>query len=248
MRLQRGETPTQAKLQRMETREKIEEHKHAIRDLQRQHRERQFGVNREEQKQKIIKAALKVLDNEGLEGVTLRKLAGSVDMRAPALYWYFDNKTTLIDYMAEAILQQEFKGLRPRSGEEAWQDWLAEICQRLRNAMRAHRDGSRVVAGAHLYPAETLLKILETALESLISAGVEESRANLIILAAVHFTFGRVIEEQSNPDEKDFEKIDMAEHFKSYPLVAKNAKTSMDALKNGYDDFQDSLRLIIGYA
>lgn len=122
-----------------------------------------------EDQQRIVAAALEVLDEVGLQELSLRKLAAKLDFKAPALYWHFKNKETLIDFMAEAILQSAFSDLQPRRQDEAWQDWLIMVCKRLRNVMREHRDGARVIAGAHLYPAVTLLKIFEVSMD-LVSA------------------------------------------------------------------------------
>ncbi len=46
-----------------------------------------------------------VLDEEGLDDVTLRKIASKLGIQDPTLYWHFKNKSDLIDDMAEAILK-----------------------------------------------------------------------------------------------------------------------------------------------
>src|SRR5690625_1732070 len=101
-------------------------------------------------KEQIIQEALTLLNESGFEGVTLRKLASRLDVQAPALYWHFKNKKTLVNEMAEAILQMEFHDLTGRKNDERWQDWLLDIFNRLRKALLSHTDGGRVVAGAHL--------------------------------------------------------------------------------------------------
>lgn len=196
---------------------------------------------------RIITTALALLDEVGFNDLSLRKLAARLDFKAPALYWHFKNKETLIDYMAEAILQAEFHDLTPRQQDEAWQDWLVHTCSRLRHALSAHRDGARVVAGAHLYPAITLLRLFEVSMQSLMSAGIEMQRANLIITTAIHFVFGNVIEEQSLPSPEEFEHLDFQVLNEHYPLSARSIKQSLEAAKRGYDEFEDALRLIVGF-
>ncbi|GGP13483.1 TetR family transcriptional regulator [Nonomuraea glycinis] len=46
------------------------------------------GITRE----KVVAAALELLDEKGIEGVTVRALAERLDVRAPALYWHLRNK------------------------------------------------------------------------------------------------------------------------------------------------------------
>lgn len=196
---------------------------------------------------KIVTAALELLDEEGLSELSLRKLAAKVNLRAPALYWYFKNKDELLDYMAEAILASEFTHLTPRSNDENWQDWLVCMCQRLRTAMLSHRDGARIVAGAHLYPAVTLAQFIETACESLSTAGLSNDRVDLIVGTAVHFTFGRVIEEQSSPSFEEIKEMDIRDVVQTYPRLARTIEriqATGEVRGFGDDVFEESIRLI----
>ncbi|HUB93825.1 MAG TPA: TetR family transcriptional regulator, partial [Verrucomicrobiae bacterium] len=59
----------------------------------------------------IIATALRLLDEEGIDSLSLRKLGSLLNMQAPALYWHFKNKTLLVDYMAEAILKEAFSDM-----------------------------------------------------------------------------------------------------------------------------------------
>lgn len=197
--------------------------------------------------QRIIDAALNLLDSEGLNDLSLRKLSRLLDIQAPAMYWHFMSKGVLIDYMAEAILQTEFKDLQPRPADEPWQDWLVDICKRLRQAMLSRRDGARIVAGAHIYPAITLLRIFETTEESLISAGLDPKQADLVVTTAIHLTFGRVIEEQSSLGLEELKGMNPDEMQREFPWVTATAKRRQEEIRQGYDEFEASLRLIIGY-
>ena len=201
-----------------------------------------------DEQRRIIAAAIELLDEVGLNDLSLRKLALKLDFKAPALYWHFKNKDSLIDYMAEGILTEEFTEVSPRGKDEDWQAWFMELCRRLRRAMLAHRDGARIVAGAHLFPAVTLVRLLEAASDSLVSAGVNEERAELIITTAVHFTFGRVIEEQSMPSMEQMEHINFDDMMGQFPHLAKSVQRiqSEGNLVDMSDrEFDESLRLII---
>lgn len=195
---------------------------------------------------RIVAAALELLDEVGLNDLSLRKLAAKLDLKAPALYWHFKNKEALIDYMAEAILSEEFAELAPRAEEESWQDWLITMCQRLRRAMLAHRDGARIVAGAHLYPAVTLMRLFEVSMQSLTSAGVKLDRANLIVSTSVHFVFGNVIEQQASPSLDEIQDFNAQTIATDFPLMARSIELAVEAMRVGHDEFEDSLRLIIG--
>ena len=170
--------------------------------------------------EEIVAAALELLDAAGLSNLSLRAIAKRLDIRAPALYWHFQNKEALVDFMAEAILQAEFKDARPRQEGQTWQDWLLAHTSRLRKAMLAHRDGGRVVAGAHLYPATTLIGWFEDSFVALTSAGLDLQTARHIITTASHYTFGYVIEEQAAPTSEEQANHDLEDFVAQYPNVA----------------------------
>jgi TetR/AcrR family tetracycline transcriptional repressor len=206
--------------------------------------ERKFGKPSDTQ-QRIIDAALELLKQEGLANLTQRKLAQTLNMQAPALYWHFKNKEVLVDYMAEAILEKEFPDIYPKADTEHWQDWLTEHMLRLRKAMLAYKDGARVVAGAHLYPAVTLAKSLECGLLSLTSGGVDLQTARTIMITATNYTFGYVIEEQASPTKEEIANIDLEAFLAPYPNMAQ-AISGFDGSQEVRDkDYLTGLQYII---
>ncbi len=177
----------------------------------------EFSGELSAKQEQIISAALELLAAHGLNELSLRDIAQKINIKAPALYWHFKNKSLLVDYMAETILNREFTQPSIRSEGEPWQEWLATYIGRLRKAMLAYPDGGRVVAGAHLFPARTLAQIFEDIALSLTSAGVNDEIAMHVGMTAVHFTFGFVIEEQSGMGD-DQGPEDLREDFaRSFP-------------------------------
>jgi TetR/AcrR family tetracycline transcriptional repressor len=194
--------------------------------------------------QQIAEAALQLLKKKGLEGLSLRELSKSLHIQAPALYWHFKNKEMLVDYMAEAILQKEFKNLQTEQSKGSWQDWIITTMTRLRHAMLAYPDGARVVAGARLLPAVTIATIFERSLIALMSDGVDQQTALHVIITATHYTFGFVIEEQSSPARKELSSTRLKTFIKSYPNLVKAA--GKDWKKGNPDkDFLIGLQYII---
>ncbi|WP_067932473.1 TetR family transcriptional regulator [Alicyclobacillus kakegawensis] len=194
-------------------------------------------------KDQIVEEALRLLNEVGLEGVTLRALAKRLGVQAPTLYWHFKNKAALINAMAEGILQSEFKGLRPRGSDETWQEWLIDVLNRLRKAMLSYTDGGRVVAGAHL--CSTLLDVSEVAIRTLYTSGVSLRESRLIVLTAIHFTFGQVIEEQTPLVTDMTEDFDMEQFKKDHPTLVAGIEEYFSAGHTADDLFNDGLRLIV---
>jgi TetR/AcrR family tetracycline transcriptional repressor len=229
-------------------REQIGEHPHGQRERikARIDRERTRAQGKITPKQEqIVAAAVELLDSGGLSNLSLREIAKRLNIKAPALYWYFKNKEDLVDYMAEAILQSEFEELQPRQSDQSWQDWLSAQMVRLRRAMLAHADGGRVVAGARLYPAVTLTKLFEQTLVSLNGAGLDLETAYHVIETATRYTFGFVIEEQAAPTSDQLAMVNADALMAPFPFMAR-AIAQME--RNGVDrdaDFAVGLRYIL---
>lgn len=195
--------------------------------------------------EQIISAALELLASGGLNEMSLRDIAKKLDIKAPALYWYFKNKSDLVDYMAEAILRREFSEAKPRAENETWQDWLTRHMTKLRKAMLAYPDGGRVVAGARLDPAKTLAQIFEDSVLSLTSAGISQKTALYTVMTAVQYTFGFVIEEQAGPKPKDIATFVDSDFSDAYPNLASAVKEYRKGVDIEDKAYAAGLQLII---
>src|SRR5215470_14639662 len=119
----------------------------------------------------VVRAALGVLDEHGLDGLSIRVIAERLNVRGPALYWHFRNKQALLDEMAEAMLAERASELRPPVSGEAWWEWLAHSTTWLRRAVVSRRDGARVFAGVTLPSVPTFLWLEDMAIGFLHAAG-----------------------------------------------------------------------------
>ena len=59
-----------------------------------------------EGRERLVRAALDLLGEAGLEGLTMRTLAERLGMRAASLYWHIRNKDQLLGLLAEAIVAE----------------------------------------------------------------------------------------------------------------------------------------------
>ena len=145
----------------------------------------------------IIAAAFQLLDEAGIEGVSLRKLACRLGIRAPSLYWHFKNKQALIDAMADAMVAEVARDI-PEG--QHWRITMHQIAREFRTAFKAHRDGARVYAGTFL-ATENVLRVGNATIGALIDAGARVDFAATAALDSIYYVMGFVIEEQSLPDE-----------------------------------------------
>ena len=73
----------------------------------------------------IIDRACQLLDAEGLEALTLRRLAGELGVGAASVYWYVDGKDELIELCFNATLEKVVTDLLGRRFEAA--SWKADL-------------------------------------------------------------------------------------------------------------------------
>lgn len=151
----------------------------------------------------IVEAAFRILDEAGLEGVTLRKVACSLGIRAPSLYWHFKSKQALIDAMADAMICEVARRI---PAGQAWRDTLLQIAREFRLAFKARRDGARVYAGTFL-ATENVLRVAEASLTAMVGAGLPARFAATTSMDLVYYTMGFVIEEQSWPGDGSMEAL-----------------------------------------
>jgi TetR/AcrR family transcriptional regulator, tetracycline repressor protein len=143
-------------------------------------------------RQDVLAGALAVLDAEGLEGLTMRKLAAQLGVQAGALYWHFKHKQALIDAIADTLLA----GVDAPPVPGSWEEQLTGLCRRLRLALLAHRDGARVMAGSFTTEPNTL-RLGALAVDLLRAAGLPAERAGWAGFAVGYYVLGHCIEEQA---------------------------------------------------
>lgn len=145
----------------------------------------------------IARTALAQLDETGLDKLTMRVVAGALEVQPAALYWHVKNKQELLDAMAATIFADAVAGLEaPRAGE-GWEQWLADLARALRASMLRHPDGARIFAGSNL-SEPALFRCTELALRTLQDAGFPIQQAARAVAALMHYTIGFTIEEQAH--------------------------------------------------
>lgn len=143
----------------------------------------------------VVDGALELLDAEGLDGFTTRKLGAVLGVRAGALYRHYPTKQALLEAMGDRILDDVTADLP--SGP--WQQRATALAHRMREALLAHRDGAGVVAGSYVTEPNTVA--LGNAVVGLLqTAGLRTERAAWAAAAISYYVLGHSIEEQARAE------------------------------------------------
>ncbi|HEY4266968.1 MAG TPA: TetR/AcrR family transcriptional regulator C-terminal domain-containing protein [Galbitalea sp.] len=194
-------------------------------------------------RQQVIDEALRLLDDVGLDALSLRTLAGRLGVRAPTLYWHIGSKAELLDALADAIMDEVIHSIPEPGADDSWREWLLAALVELRNAMLRHRDGARTIAGARL--ALRRGDFSELAMSTLVSHGVELHQARLTVLAGERFTVGYVLEEQPSADDTQ-QAPDVSELRRRFPLMAQAIGDYFAAQRTSDDLYRDLAQYILG--
>jgi TetR/AcrR family tetracycline transcriptional repressor len=196
----------------------------------------------------IARSALGLLDEVGLDGLTMRLVAGRLGVQAPTLYWHVKSKQQLLDAMADLMFVEANADLEAPGQGVAWSDWLLDLGVRARRVMLRYRDGARVLAGS--YTTHPLLaRTLELTLRTLGDAGFPLADAARSLPIMLHYTVGFTIEEQARAGtaygaENPYESGGLGARLDParYPLTA-GAATDLYGTDNDAN-FEHGLRVI----
>ncbi|MEV4069974.1 TetR/AcrR family transcriptional regulator C-terminal domain-containing protein [Nonomuraea fuscirosea] len=149
------------------------------------------GITRE----RIITAALELLDDQGMDALTVRALASRLDVRAPALYWHVRNKQELLDEMATEVMRRVSSAFAAVPPGDGWRDDLTAYARVLRSEYLRHRDGARIFSGTRITDPD-VVRMKEPLFERWTGAGWKPVDADDAVDVVTAFVVGFVIEEQ----------------------------------------------------
>jgi TetR/AcrR family transcriptional regulator, tetracycline repressor protein len=196
----------------------------------------------------VTRAGLKLLNEVGLERLTLRLLARELKIQAATLYWHFKSKEELIDEMATVVLAEGARQLIPAKDSNDWSAWAAAFGLGLRKTLLAYRDGARMVAGTRLTNTE-YMKTAERIAAKLIEKKFTVRQTAVLLSTIYNFTLSFVMEEQSvfpRPDERspqyDIAKRNAKLDRREFPLLRQAGTILFDNFDRRY---KESLSLIL---
>jgi TetR/AcrR family tetracycline transcriptional repressor len=199
-------------------------------------------------RQTVARAALRLLDEVGLDGLTVRRLASDLGVQAPALYWHFKNKEELLDLMATMVFADAIREHGMPDEKAPWQEWTLEHGKRLRQILLRYRDGARMFSGRYLTDA-SLFEAMEISLRKLTDAGFSLRDAARGLNTIYCYVVGFAIEEQAIYPRlgKRSKRYDLAKRSKR--IDAKKYPLSVGAGEHTFlnfdEQFEQGLRLII---
>src|SRR5580658_7401701 len=84
----------------------------------------------------VLDAAVALVDRDGLDGLSMRKLGAALGVEAMTLYHYLPDKAALLDGLVEWVLERS--AVAPAAESIPWDETLRRYAQALRSTLLAH--------------------------------------------------------------------------------------------------------------
>lgn len=142
----------------------------------------------------ILASALRLVDREGLEALSMRRLGSEMGVEAMSLYNHVPNKAAVLDGLHELILGEVDS---PPRGPDCW-DWLGEVARRLRRALLAHPHALPIFATRPAV-APGSMRRMEEAFAVLLEAGLAPLQTLYAFQSLMVFVIGHALAEAGSP-------------------------------------------------
>jgi AcrR family transcriptional regulator len=176
---------------------------------------------------RIVSAAVRFIDESGLPALTMRRLGALLGVEAMSLYRYVPGRENLLDAVVESIIEEMREDAdvldAPRDG---WQDFLQRLAHGVRRIALAHPRAFPLVASRPpeapwLRPPLRSLSWVEAFLDGLASEGFSDQAAVAAYRAFTSFLLGHLLLEVSSlgADVGPLDVIDDQEAANEKPLT-----------------------------
>ncbi|NWK95768.1 TetR family transcriptional regulator [Sphingobium lactosutens] len=169
----------------------------------------------------IAAAALEILNEQGLDQLSLRKLAARLEVKAPSLYWHVADKNALLALLAESVFTDCLAQIPP---SDDWRGWLHAFGLALWRAQNGMRDAGRL--------------ILMTGQEEAVLARMEQ--AIVAPLTALGLSAAQAVSMQASVQAlvtgwTTFAQGPNAAYLHAHMSIDAAFQQGLDALLNGFD-------------
>ena len=121
----------------------------------------------------VVTAAIQLVDAEGIDALTIRRLAKDLHVTPTALYWHFTDKQALLDALGDRLWNEAALQIVEASSAETW-DELRAIFEALLTVFRQH-PAIAALAPFRVIDCDAGLAITEKVLSLLGAAGYDEA-------------------------------------------------------------------------
>lgn len=171
-----------------------------------------------------VTAALRVIDDDGLEALSLPRLARELEVKAPSLYHHFGDKNEILAEVARAIVADTKFPRKPANGD--WAEWFTQLALNFRAAVLKHRRAAPVLL--RFLPRDALTDLYEDAAAYLTECGVPTDQHIQILDGLEKLSLGATIAEAMQPASRARVRFEHADPERHPVLTAAGAANQLN--------------------
>ncbi|MEV6398517.1 TetR/AcrR family transcriptional regulator C-terminal domain-containing protein [Streptomyces sp. NPDC051907] len=174
---------------------------------------------------RIIDAALRIIDDEGADALSMRRLAATLGVQAMSLYNHVSGKADIIEGVAEFITADM---ALPRRFDGGWEAGIRNIAHAFRQTSLRHPRACELVLTRQL-SSPTILAPIDCSLSVLLNDGFDETTAVHVLRLVIAFQVGSLLREFhpasefAGQEETDARELEAKLAGSGFPSVAKVA-------------------------
>ncbi|MFE0735688.1 TetR/AcrR family transcriptional regulator [Streptomyces sp. NPDC058855] len=136
---------------------------------------------------RIVAASIRILDEEGLAKLSMRKLATDLGVTAMSLYWYVDTKDDIIEYAVDTVFGEIDLAAVDAAGD--WRQQIRELALQYRRMLVRHPWMSPS-AGQYLNIGPHAIAVGSKIQETIRATGLPLERLPSTMSAVFQFVYG----------------------------------------------------------
>lgn len=145
--------------------------------------------------ERIVAAAIEVLDAEGLEALTMRRIGARLGVAAMSLYRHVPNREALLAEVVNRLFAEAMAGYAPAA---AWPEALAGFGAAYRRVLLAHPNAVPLLA-THPVDVDLGMKLLTGLLARFEAAGVPSGEALTAVQSVGVYVLGHALAQVGAP-------------------------------------------------
>jgi AcrR family transcriptional regulator len=143
---------------------------------------------------RALLSALTIADHEGIEAVTMRRLARDLGVQAASLYHHVSGKEEILDGLVELVSSE----VRLTPSVDGWRDGIRQRAQQTRLVLRRHPWAVALMA-SRATPGLATLRLLEAGIRCFREDGFSVPEAAHAISTVDSYVHGFVLQEVNLP-------------------------------------------------
>jgi AcrR family transcriptional regulator len=196
---------------------------------------------------RTLQAALGIADGEGIQAVTMRRLARELGVEAASLYHHVNGKDQILDGLVDLVAAE----IEPPVPSTGWRRAISQRAYNTRAGLRRHPWAVSLMA-SRTSPGPATLRLLETGIRCFREGGFSVRLAAHAVSAVDSYVHGFVLQEVNLPFRDESELAAMTESImeafpaSEFPYLFE--MTLEHVLQPGYDygnEFDSGLEVVL---